>query len=86
MVGRVFLTFNSANRLHLLGLPVFGLEFGGRQRNTLPDWNIGRQWHGERVGEHPNRQQMTYLLCTLTFIFGFFLAAALAAGKNADNN
>ena len=29
---------------------------------------------------------MTYLLCALTFLFGFFLAAALAAGKNADNN
>ena len=29
---------------------------------------------------------MIYLLCTLSFIFGFFLAAALAAGKNADSN
>lgn len=29
---------------------------------------------------------MTYLLCTATFLLGFFLAAALAAGRNADNN
>lgn len=29
---------------------------------------------------------MTYLLCTLTFLFGFWLAAALAAGRNADKD
>lgn len=29
---------------------------------------------------------ITYLLCTLSFLAGFWLAAALAAGKNADNN
>ena len=29
---------------------------------------------------------MTYLLCTITFLLGFFIAAALAAGKNADND
>lgn len=29
---------------------------------------------------------MTYLLCALSFTAGFFIAAALAAGRNADNN
>ena len=29
---------------------------------------------------------MTYLLCTLSFLLGFWLAAALAASRNADND
>jgi len=29
---------------------------------------------------------MTYLLCILSFCAGFWLAAALAAGRNADND
>lgn len=29
---------------------------------------------------------MIYLIPILTFLLGFFIAAALAAGKNADNN
>ena len=38
------------------------------------------------LGTEKTRTDMTYLLYALTFLLGFFFAAALAAGKNADND
>jgi len=38
------------------------------------------------MGRFSSPFNMTYFLCTLSFLFGFWLAAALSAGSRADNN